>query len=279
MDNHAKKFGLLYRVFAVIGVFLIIALYFMPIWWVALQSHQYPKSMYPKGIRIEFKYDGVYNGCEGVKERAEITTNEGAECLVEMNAINHYIGMYPIVQGINTRTNMHPKEGDRITYPEYYVFNTQKDADGEDVIDPKTGSAVEIDVTPEYLKTLDGILINSRYIFLIFIILVIIFIVTPKKNFSILAFLAALLPFYFLFLYMYSMYWYGHHLDLHGGGAFSGIKPFMPTIFGHGKVAQFETVSFPYYGFYVALLVFVILIFAILFKRKYIALQKQQLSE
>lgn len=71
------------------------------------------------------------------------------------------------------------------------------------------------------------------------------------------------------------MYWYGHHLDLHGGGAFSGIKPFMPTIFGHGKVAQFETVSYPYYGFYIALLVFVILIFAILFKRKYIALQKK----
>ncbi|MEN8123954.1 MAG: hypothetical protein ABFR32_02415 [Bacteroidota bacterium] len=275
MDNHAKKFGLLYRIFAVIGVLLIIVLHFLPIWWVALQSHQYPKSMYPKGIRIEFKYDGVYNGCEGVKEREEITTNEGAECLVEMNAINHYIGMYPIVQGVNTRTNMHPEEGERITYPEYYVFNTQKDADGEDVIDPKTGSPVEINVTPGYLKTLDSILRNSKYIFLFLIILLIYFIITPKKNNPIFAILPALLPFYFIFLYMYSMYWYGHHLDLHGGGAFSGIKPFMPTIFGHGKVAQFETVSYPYYGFYIALLVFVILIFAILFKRKYIALQKK----
>lgn len=273
MNDHAKKFGLLYRLFAVAGALLIIAVHFMPIWWVALQSHQYPKSMYPKGIRIEFKYDGVYNGCEGVQERAEITTNEGAECLVEMNAINHYIGMYPIVQGANTRTNMHPKDGDRITYPEYYVFNTQKGADGEDVIDPKTGSAVEINVTPGYLKTLDSILRNSKYIFSIFVILVIVFIVTPKKKFSIFALLPALLPFYFIFLYMYSMYWYGHHLDLHGGGAFSGIKPFMPTIFGHGKVAQFETVSFPYYGFFVAMAVFVLLLFAIMFKRKYISLK------
>lgn len=276
MNDHAKKFGLLYKLFAVVGALLIIAVHFMPIWWVALQSHQYPKSMYPKGIRIEFKYDGVYNGCEGVQERAEITTNEGAECLVEMNAINHYIGMYPIVQGVNTRTNMHPKDGDRISYPEYYVFNTQKDADGEDVIDPKTGSAVEINVTPGYLMGLDSILRNSKYIFAFFVILVILFIVTTKKKFSILALLPALLPFYFIFLYMYSMYWYGHHLDLHGGGAFSGIKPFMPTIFGHGKVAQFETVSFPYYGFFVALAVFVLLLFAIIFKRKYISLKTSE---
>ncbi|MEN8139069.1 MAG: hypothetical protein ABFR62_11625 [Bacteroidota bacterium] len=273
MDNTAKILGLLYKVFAVIGVLLIIALYFTPIWWVALQSHQYPKSMYPKGIRIEFRYDGVYNGCEGVKEREEITTNEGAECLVEMNAINHYIGMYPIVQGVNTRANLHPKEGEKIIHPEYYVFNTQKDANGNDVIDPKTGSAVEINVTPTYLKILDGILINSKYIFVFFILLVIYFIFTPRKKNSILAIIPALLPIYFILLFMYSMYWYGHHLDLHGGGAFSGIKPFMPTIFGHGKVAQFETVSYPYYGFFVAVAVFVFLFFSALFKRKAISLK------
>jgi hypothetical protein len=275
MNDHAKKFGLLYKVFAVLGILLIIAVYFMPIWWVALQSHQYPKSMYPKGIRIEFKYNGVYNGCEGVKEREEITTNEGAECLVEMNAINHYIGMYPIVQGANSRVFKKKTEGQKKVVPEYYVFDTQKDANGDDVIDPDTGTAVEIDVTPSYLKTLDSILINSKYIFIFFIVLLIYFTFTPKKKNSIFAFLPALLPFYFLFLYMYSMYWYGHHLDLHGGGAFSGIKPFMPTIFGHGKVAQFETVSFPYYGFFVALAVFVVLILAILFKRKYIALNSK----
>ena len=98
----------------------------MPIWWVALQSHQYPKSMYPKGIRIEFKYDGVYNGCEGVQERAEITTNEGAECLVEMNAINHYIGMFPIVQGVNSRVYKKHEDGEKKVVPEYYVFGSYR---------------------------------------------------------------------------------------------------------------------------------------------------------
>jgi hypothetical protein len=272
MDNQTKKFGLLYRVFAIIGLLLFIVVYFLPIWWVALQSHQYPKSMYPKGIRIEFKYNGVYNGCEGVQERAEITTNEGAECLVEMNAINHYIGMFPIVQGLNSRV-YHSKG--QMTIPEFYVFDTQKDADGEDVIDPKTGEPAQIDVTPQYLKVLNGILVNSKYIFMFLGLLLVYFIITPKKKNIVFAILPALLPFYFIGLYVYSMYWYGHHLDLHGGGAFAGIKPFMPTIFGHGKVAQFETVSYPYYGFFVALLVFVFILLAILFKRKYISLKSK----
>ena len=276
MENQSNKFGLLYKLFAVIGILLIIAVYFLPIWWVALQSHQYPKSMYPKGIRIEFKYNGVYNGCEGVQERSEITTNEGADCLMEMTAINHYIGMYPIVQGTNSRVFEEFKEGQIKPVPEYYVFDTKRDANGEDIIDPKTGSPEQINVTPQYLKILNGILVYSKYIFAVLILLLIYFIVTPKKKNSIFAFLPALLPFYFLFLYMYSMYWYGHHLDLHGGGAFAGIKPFMPTIFGHGKVAQFETVAYPYWGFAVDLMVFVVLIFAILFKRKSITLQNNE---
>lgn len=273
MTSQIKKTGLLYKVFALAALFMIIAVYYLPIWWVALQSRQYPKAMYPKGIRIEFKYNGVYNGCEGVQERAEITTNEGAECLVEMNAINHFIGMFPIVHGVNTSANMNPREGEKIIYPEYYVFDTQKDGNGEEIIDTKTGKPKEINVTPRYLLFLDSVLRNSKFIFMGFGLLVIYFIFTKKRRNLWAAFIPALLPFYFIFLYMYSMYWYGHHLDLHGGGAFSGIKPFMPTVFGHGKVAQFETLSFPYYGFYVALLVFIFLILAILFKRKHVMLK------
>ena len=275
MNEQAKKMGLLYKVLGVFGLLLIIAVYFMPIWWVALQSHQYPKSMYPKGIRIEFKYDGVYNGCEGVQERAEITTNEGADCLMEMTAINHYIGMFPIVQGTNSRVYDELKDGQRKQVPEYWVFDTVKDADGKDVIDPATGSAKEINVTPAFLDFLNGVLVYSKYIFMLLGLLLIYFIITPKKKNSIFAFLPALLPFYFLLLYGYSMYWYGHHLDLHGGGAFAGIKPFMPTIFGHGKVAQFETVAYPYWGFGVAMLIFVVLMLAILLKNKSISLVQE----
>jgi len=260
MDTKSNKAALLYKVFGVIGLGLLIATFFLPTWWVALQSRQYPKSMYPKGIRIEFKYDGVYNGCKGVKEREEITTNEGAECLVEMNAINHFIGMHPIVQGVNTDKSR--------PYPEYYTFDTKKDANGDDLISTETGKPVEINVTPKYLKFLDGVLRNSRYIFILFGLMLIGFIATPKKVNSVLAWIPALVPFYFILLFGYSMYWYGHHLSLHGGGAFSGIKPFMPTIFGEGKVAQFATVSYPYIGFGTAVLTFITVMLSLLLKKK-----------
>jgi hypothetical protein len=273
METQFKKTQNLYKLLGITALLLLVAVYFLPIWWVALQSHQYPKSMYPKGIRIEFKYNGVYNGCKGVKEREEITTNEGAECLVEMNAINHYIGMYPIVQGANTRAKASSNE-----VPEYYVFNTKKDANGTEIIDPNTQKPIEVDVTPQYLKTLDAILKNSHYIFGVFILMLAFFIFTPKRKNGLFALIPAFTPFYFLILFAYSMYWYGHHLGLHGGGAFSGIKPFMPTIFGHGKVAQFETVSYPYYGFVIDVLSMILILLSLSLKGKYLKLKNQNLS-
>ncbi|MBU1368849.1 MAG: hypothetical protein KJ754_16745, partial [Bacteroidetes bacterium] len=234
--------------------------YFVPIWGVALQSIQYPKSMYPKGIRINFKFDGVYNGCEGVKEREELATNVGADCLMEMNAINHYIGMYPIVQGRNN-----PKDMDE---PSFYVYDTEKDAEGNEVFDPETGQKVKVNVTPTALKFLNTVMIYSPYIFVFFILVGLYFMFTPKKLNLVAGLIPALVPFYFLFMYMYFLYWYGHNLGLHGGGAFAGIKPFMPTVFGEGKVAQFTTESYPYYGFFIALAAFVFMILAILLKRK-----------
>jgi len=250
----------LYIVFAIIGIVLVAATYFAPTWGVALQSIQYPKSMYPKGIRIDFKYNGVYNGCEGVKEREELATNEGAECLVEMNAINHFIGMYHIVQGLNRDESRE--------YPVYYVFNTEKDAEGNDAYDPATGKKIKIDVTPQALKFLDFVMLNSPYFFIVFVLFGLFFAFTPKRLNAAAALVPAFVPLYFLIFYIGYLYWYGHNLSMHGGGAFAGIKPFMPTVFGEGKVAQFTTESYPYYGFFLALGAFVSFVFAILFKRK-----------
>ena len=250
----------LYKILAVVAAILIGVVYFQPIWWVALQSHQYPKDMYPKGIRIEFKFNGVYNGCEGVKEREELATSEGADCLVEMNAINHYIGMYHVVQGMNRDKGR--------DYPVYYVFNTEKDANGIEVIDPSTGKPKVVDVTPGFLKFLDKVMYLSPFLLGLLIIMALIFAFTSKKVLGFFAIIPALFPFYFLGMYIYGLYWYGHHLGLHGGGAFAGIKPFMPTVFGEGKVAQFSTISYPYFGFFLALAVFVLMILALLMKKK-----------
>ena len=56
----------------------------------------------------------------------------------------------------------------------------------------------------------------------------------------------ALLPAFFLITYSAWLWFFGH--NLHPWGAFT-VKPFMPTVFGEGKVAQFSTHSYPALGF------------------------------
>jgi len=235
-----------YQIFGFVGIVLIILTFFSPVWWVALQSRQYPKNMYPKGIRIIFKYDGVYNGCAGVREREELAMDAGADCLIEMNKINHFIGMYPIVQGVNDVDEL----GDHVPYPVY------------------AAESIPENEIPGTLKMLDNILRNAKYFFVLFVVLLLFFLFYKKKVNAWAAIIPALAPFYFLIVYIYYLYWYGHHLGLHGGGAFEGIKEFMPTVFGEGKVAQFTTVSYPHYGFAIAFVAFIVLVLAVLFKKK-----------
>ncbi len=252
MENKAKKFAVLYWIFGLLGLGLIIYTYFVPMWWVALQSHQYPKSMYPKGIRIEFKYNGVYNGCEGVREREELAMDAGADCLIEMNKINHFIGMFPIVQGVNDVDEL----GNHVPYPVY------------------AGDKIPPEEIPGALKTLDKIMRNAHYFFILFGLLGLAFLAVRRKKLSWAAILVALAPVYFLVIYIYYLWWYGHHLGLHGGGAFSGIKPFMPTVLGEGKVAQFTTSSYPDLGFFIGLVGMIFMFIAIAFKNKYVKSSK-----
>lgn len=67
------------------------------------------------------------------------------------------------------------------------------------------------------------------------------------RNFSLLLVLVpAMLPLFFVLDYAGWLWFFGH--NLHPWGAFT-VKPFMPTVFGEGKVAQFSTYSYPYYGY------------------------------
>ena len=56
----------------------------------------------------------------------------------------------------------------------------------------------------------------------------------------------AALPVFFIIEYAAWLWWFGH--SLHQMAAFT-VKPFMPTVLGQGKVAQFSTFSYPHYGF------------------------------
>ncbi len=73
------------------------------------------------------------------------------------------------------------------------------------------------------------------------------------------------LPVFFVIEYSGWLYWYGHTLN--DMGAFS-VKPFMPTVFGQGKVAQFTTHSYPAIGFFMMLVMSVMLGFAALMRYK-----------
>ena len=73
------------------------------------------------------------------------------------------------------------------------------------------------------------------------------------------------LPLFFVIDYSAWLWWYGHTLN--DMGAFT-VKPFMPTVFGDGKVAQFTTHSYPDVGFGLMVLLSLILAVAALIRRK-----------
>ena len=73
------------------------------------------------------------------------------------------------------------------------------------------------------------------------------------------------LPLFFIIEYSAWLWWYGHRLN--DMGAFT-VKPFMPTVFGQGKVAQFATHSYPHTGFFMMLGMSVLLVLAALMRRK-----------
>lgn len=90
-----------------------------------------------------------------------------------------------------------------------------------------------------------------------------------RKNGGLLYWLLVLvplaLPLFFIIEYSAWLWWYGHTLN--DMGAFT-VKPFMPTVFGQGKVAQFATHSYPAQGFGMMLGLSVLLAIAALLRRK-----------
>ncbi|MBF0166985.1 MAG: hypothetical protein HQL45_05080 [Alphaproteobacteria bacterium] len=73
------------------------------------------------------------------------------------------------------------------------------------------------------------------------------------------------IPIGFLIDYSAWLWWFGHSLK--PWAAFS-VKPFMPTVFGEGKVAQFSTFSYPHYGYGLLVAASLLLLLALLLRRK-----------
>ena len=103
------------------------------------------------------------------------------------------------------------------------------------------------------------------YAMLLLTLGIILFIFYDKKIFNYIMLIPAALPLIFIADYSYWLYWFGH--NLHDWGAFK-IKPFMPTVFGDGKIAQFTTHSYPTIGFYMLVAVSILSLLAFFAKQK-----------
>lgn len=97
-DDNQKKRALITRGLTLVSLVLLGLMYFQPAWWVALEAPQYPPEAFPNGVRIDFHINGVFNGCQLINS-SEVTEVESLDCVHEMDAINHFVGMYPIASG------------------------------------------------------------------------------------------------------------------------------------------------------------------------------------
>ncbi len=86
------------RILMAIAAALLVLIYISPTWWVALKAPNYPAEAFPDGVRIHFHMNGTFNGCTLQTDR-EVEEDEALDCVHEMDAINHFVGMYPIASG------------------------------------------------------------------------------------------------------------------------------------------------------------------------------------
>ncbi len=86
------------RLLVGVAIILLGFIYMSPTWWVALKAPNYPPEAFPDGVRIHFHMNGVFSGCELQKNR-DVEEDEALDCVHEMDAINHFVGMYPIASG------------------------------------------------------------------------------------------------------------------------------------------------------------------------------------
>ncbi|HJW03767.1 MAG TPA: hypothetical protein VJ548_10830 [Azospira sp.] len=234
------------------------------------------------------RYNPILDAKKDVNKGAQ-----GLDCVHEMNTINHYVGMFPIATGAPVEKPlakfffgffgvmlagfMVTKRKTRLLVlsagfaavaawmlVDQYVLGHLA-AHVEDYV-RESGTFFR---DPDRIKHWGDNVLHISHVVIVGIIVamaVVIAGVAKVRNFSLLlALVPALLPLFFVITYAGWLWFFGH--NLHPWGAFT-VKPFMPTVFGEGKVAQFSTYSYPYWGYGLLVLMFVTLIPALLIRRK-----------
>jgi hypothetical protein len=218
---------------------------------------------------------------------------EGLDCVHEMNTINHYVGMFPIATGAPVEKPLAKFFFGFFAVMLLAFAMAQKKARLTVLTAGFTAVAIWMIVDqfvlghleshvqaymqeagaffkePDKIKVWgDNVRSISQLVIagLIGAMVAVIAGVAKIRPFQLLlALIPALLPVFFVITYAGWLWFFGH--NLHPWGAFT-VKPFMPTVFGEGKVAQFSTFSYPYWGYALLLVIFVCMLLALLIRRK-----------
>lgn len=234
------------------------------------------------------RYNPILDAQKNVDKGAE-----GLDCVHEMNTINHYVGMFPIATGAPVEKPLAkfffgffaamllafavPTKKLRLTVlsagfaavaawmlVDQYVLGHL--AAHVDAYMQEAGAffkePAKIKIWGDNVRSVSHLVIGG----LLVVMLIVIAGTAKIRNFQLLlALVPALLPLFFVITYAGWLWFFGH--NLHPWGAFT-VKPFMPTVFGEGKVAQFSTYSYPYWGYGLLVLMFLSLVPAILIRHK-----------
>ena len=234
------------------------------------------------------RYNPILDAKKNVNKDAE-----GLDCVHEMNTINHYVGMFPISTGAPVEKPLAKfffgffavmllgfitPEGRKrvlvlaagfVAVAVWMVVHQFALGHMESHIAAYVSDAGTFFKEPDKIKVWgDNVTLISNIVIvgLIVAMIVVVLGVWKIRQFELLlALVPGLLPIFFVIEYSAWLWFFGH--NLHPWGAFT-VKPFMPTVLGEGKVAQFSTYSYPYWGYALLVVVFVCLMLALLLRRK-----------
>lgn len=234
------------------------------------------------------RYNPILDAQKNVDKGAE-----GLDCVHEMNTINHYVGMFPIATGApvekplakfffgffgvmiaafactNRRLRLAVLSGGFAAVAAWMLVDQYALGHLESHVQAYMAEAGTFFKEPERIQVWGNNVRRISHVVIIGLIAVMAFVAFAVARFRqfqlVLVLVPALLPVFFVITYAGWLWFFGH--NLHPWGAFT-VKPFMPTVFGEGKVAQFSTFSYPYWGYGLLLIIFASLSPALLIRRK-----------
>ncbi|BDI07708.1 hypothetical protein [Sphaerotilus microaerophilus] len=234
------------------------------------------------------RYNPVLDAKKDVNKDAK-----GLDCVHEMNTINHYVGMFPISTGapvekplakfffgffavmllafaaIERRTRLLVLGVGFSAVAVWAVVDQFVLGHLASHVKAYVDEAGTFFKEPEKIRAWgDNVTLVTKVVVGVLVLAMgIVFAGVAKlRSFELLmALVPALLPVFFVIEYATWLWFFGH--NLHPWGAFT-VKPFMPTVFGEGKVAQFSTFSYPHYGYALLLAASACLLVALLLRRK-----------